>query len=140
MKAYLIFAKGFENLDNMEDLPMTSTVVEKTISIDENICYVLNKCCSVKGYAYRLGYVNPKKLHVPQIIYKKTVHLPKRYSVEICVQCGAWDNPMHENCWTDITLYSPDGRELIYSEPQDTFTGVHQIEFDNKNYVVSITS
>jgi hypothetical protein len=119
---------------------MNGTILEKAIKIDDNICYVLNKCCSVKGYAYRLAYVDPHKLHLPQIIYKKKVFFPNRHYLEICVQCGPWDNPVQECCWTDITLYAPDGSELIYSEPQDKFTGIHQVEFDNTNYVLSITS
>ncbi len=119
---------------------MNGTALEKAIKIDENICYVLNKCCSIQGYAYRLGYVDANKLNSPQIIYKKKVFFPDRHYLEVCVQSGAWDNPIHEKCWTDITLFSPDGRELIYSEPKDKFTGIHQVEFDHTNYILTITS
>lgn len=114
-------------------MDMTETIFEKAITVDGNTCYVLDKCCTVKGYAYRLGHIDPKKLHLPQIIYNKKVNLPDEYYVEVCVRSDAWDNPTIERCWTDITLYSPEGIEIANSDKKNVFTGVHHVKSEYLN-------
>jgi hypothetical protein len=118
---------------------MTDTSVEKTIILDGNICYVLDKCCSIKGYAYRLGYIDPKKLYTSQIIYKKRVSLPQGYHAEVCVRSDAWDNPTAERCWTDMTLYSPEGIEVAHSDKKNIFTGVHNVKSEDLNFFLLIS-
>jgi hypothetical protein len=117
--------------------------IEKEIHFDEEMCYVLNKCCSINGYAYRMGYINTASINDSiecQTIYDRRINLPKGYYAEIKVECGIFENPNEEKCWTDVTLFAPDGTELEYSEPNNKFTGIYRIETKGKNYIFRIFS
>jgi hypothetical protein len=108
--------------------------IEKVFSLKRDMSNVLDKCCEIDGYAFRLGYIKKKDLDITQVIYKKIVHFFKGYYVEIRVKFGKTDNPDKLKCWTDITLFSPYGIQLAVSDPKSQFTGKHIVSHEQETY------
>ncbi len=115
---------------------MTVTI-SKDVYLDENICYVLDKCCSIIGYAARLGYVDINKNSVKQIIYKKKIPLNSFY-LEIQVEIDSKLNLLKEKCSILFSLYSKTGDLLKEFTSDYNFIGSHIIDFENKHYIINI--
>ena len=112
--------------------------IERVFSLKKDMANVLDKCCKINGYAFRLGYIKKRDLDITQVIYKKMISFFKGYHVEIRVKFGKTDNPDNAKCWTDITLFSPYGIQLMVSDPINEFTGRHIISFEKETYSLLI--
>jgi len=128
----------------------------KKVHFNDDLCYVLNKCCKIKGYAYRLGYLHKSTVnynqanfevlnnddtrhHLPRIIFERKILLPKGYYAIIKVEVAILDNPYEEKCWTDMTLFLPTGVKIGCSEPNDKFTGIYHIQSEDLSYLLEIS-
>jgi len=129
--------------------------IRKKVSFNDDLCYVLNKCCRIKGYAFRLGYVHKSTVnynhdnfkvlnnedtrhHLPQVIFERKVNLSKGYFAVIKVEVAVLENPYEETCWTDVTLFSPAGEKIGCSKPNQKFTGTYDVQSGESKYVLEI--
>lgn len=126
---------------------------EKKLYLNSDLCYVLNKCCSVPGYAFRLGYIHKSALNfnefksaiknylvydMPKIIFEKRIKISNGHYFEIAVKIITHNKPCEEKCWTDVTLITPSGKKISCTQQNKKFTGIYNIEFGESNYVLEI--
>jgi hypothetical protein len=101
----------------------------KSVYLNSDVCYALNKCCKIPGYAYEVGYININAGPI-ETIYQKRINFNRNYYVEVNVKFQITDDPRNQTCWVDFTLFSCDNVQLTVSEPSFELTGIHQFKFE----------
>lgn len=87
----------------------------------------------LEQFGDKLQSVDPE-LPKDQVIFEEGVLIRDDKGYRMVVQVVTPNDPESEACWSQAVLFSRDGRELAFTEPQESLVGEWVILYDMNEY------